>query len=286
MLKRVLVIGATGNVGSQVVRRLLERGAEVTALTRRPGAAELPEGVGMLHGDLTDPACLDGGTGVDAAFLVWTAPLATAPAVIETLAKRAGRIVFLSNMTVSDGVERYDNRESTVHHTIEQLISRGPCGWTFLRPGVFANNARLWWGPQIRSGDVVRWPYGEASTAPIHEADLAAVAVRALLDDGHDRGKHVLTGPEALSHRDQVRIIGEALGRPLRFEEMTPEEARAAWSGTWPAPVIDMLLAAWPRLIGTPVLVTPTVREVTGAEPRRFQDWVKDHAGAFQKGAF
>jgi len=282
-VKRVLVVGATGNVGGQVVRQLLERDAKVTALLRRPHASGLPDGVEALPGDLADPACLDGLASVDAAFLVWCAPLATAPVILEKLAQRAGRIVFLSNMTIQDGVDVYDNRESTVHHTIEGLISRGPCGWTFLRAGVFAHNARLWWGPQIRAGDVVRWPYGEARTAPIHERDIAAVAVRALLDPGHDRAKHVLTGPEPLSHRDQVRILGEALGRPLRFEEMTPDEARAAWAGTWPAPIIDMLLAAWPRLVGAPVLVTPTVRDVTGAAPRTFQQWARDHAESFRR---
>jgi uncharacterized protein YbjT (DUF2867 family) len=281
-LKRVLVIGATGNVGSQVVHQLLERGAQVTALTRRPGATGLAGPVELLRGDLSDPACLDGMAEFDAAFLVWCAPLATAPQVLETLARRAGRVVFLSNMTVRDGVDAYDNRESATHHAVEGLIRRGPCGWTFLRAGVFANNARLWWGPQIRAGDRVRWPYGAASTAPIHERDLAAVAVRALLDPGHDQARYVLTGPEALSHRDQVRILGETLGRPLRFEEMTPEEARAAWSGTWPAPIIDMLLAAWPKLVGTPVLVTPTVEEIIGSPPSTFREWARDHAEAFQ----
>jgi uncharacterized protein YbjT (DUF2867 family) len=282
-LKRVLVIGATGNVGSQVVRQLLEAGAEVQALVRKPESARLPAGVELLKGDLGDPACLDGLGAVDAAFLAWCAPLATAAHVVGKLAARAGRIVFLSNMTVRDGVNAYDNRESTTHYELERLISQGPCQWAFLRAGVFANNARLWWGPQIRAGNLVRWPYGEARTAPVHERDIAAVAVRALLDEGRHAAKYVLTGPEALSHRDQVRMIGEGLGRPLQFEELTPEAARAGLFEKWPAPIVEMLLAAWPTLVGTPVTVTPTFTEVTGLRPRTFREWVQDHAESFQR---
>jgi uncharacterized protein YbjT (DUF2867 family) len=284
-MKRVLVIGATGTVGAQVVRQLAEAGVGVKALARKPEAVAFPAGVELIRADLADPHCLDSVGTVDAAFLIWCAPLASAAAVVGTLARLAGRIVFLSNMTIRDGVETYDNRESTTHYEIERLIARGPASWTFLRAGVFANNARLWWGPQIRSGDVVRWPYGDARTAPVHERDLAAVAVRALLDEGHQGAKYVLTGPEALSHRDQVHLIGEALGRPLRFEELTPDAARAQWSGTWPEPIIDMLLAAWPQLVSTPVTITATVAEVSGSAPRSFRDWARDHAEAFKAAA-
>jgi uncharacterized protein YbjT (DUF2867 family) len=283
-VKQVLVIGATGNVGSQVVRQLLEAGVCVKALVRKPEAAALPAGVELLKGDLTEPGCLEGMGKVDAAFLIWCAPLATAAPVVQKLAALAGRIVFLSNMTVLDGVEHYDNRESTTHFTIERLIAQGPNEWSFLRAGVFANNARLWWGPQIRAGNLVRWPYGDARSAPIHERDIAAVAVRALLEKGHHGAKYVLTGPEALSHRDQVRLIGEVLERPLRFEELPPATARVELFGNWPAPIADMLLAAWPTLVGTPVTLTPTVADVTGAAARTFRQWVLDHPEPFRRG--
>jgi uncharacterized protein YbjT (DUF2867 family) len=282
-MKRVLVIGATGNVGSQVVGQLLHRGAGVTALTRNPGAASLPPGADLLQGDLCDPHCLDSLPAQDAAFLIWCAPLTTAPQILEKLSTRCGRIVFLSNMTVRDDQQTYDNRESSTHYAIERLISRSPSEWTFLRAGVFANNARLWWSPQIRSGNLVRWPYADARTAPIHERDIAAVAVRALLDQGHHQAKYLLTGPEPLSHRDQVRIIGEVLKRPIQFVELSPKGARAELFSKWPEPIVDMLMAAWPTLVGTPVLVTDMVEEVTGLQARTFREWVKDHGEAFQR---
>ena len=99
---------------------------------------------------------------------------------------------------------------------------------------MFASNARFWWAATIRDGDVVRWPYGAAETAPIDERDIAAVAARALYEDGHAGGDYVLTGPESLSQAEQVSIIGDAIGRRIRFEELSPEEFRRETAGSWP----------------------------------------------------
>jgi uncharacterized protein YbjT (DUF2867 family) len=98
---------------------------------------------------------------------------------------------------------------------IERLIeASGPQG-TFLRPGMFAANALNWWAPQIRAGDVVRWPYLAAPTAPVDERDIAAVAVRALCEDEHAGAEYVLTGPQSLSPFEQVSAIGRVIGRSL-----------------------------------------------------------------------
>jgi uncharacterized protein YbjT (DUF2867 family) len=126
----------------------------------------------------------------------------------------------------------------------------------------------------------VRWPYADVPTAPIHERDVAAVAVRALREDGHEGAEYVLTGPESLSHREQVAAIGEVIGRPLRCEEISPDQARREIP--FPAPALDMLLKAWDAAMGHPALVTSTVAEITGRPARTFRDWVADHAGAFR----
>jgi uncharacterized protein YbjT (DUF2867 family) len=100
---------------------------------------------------------------------------------------------------------------------------------------MFAANALRWWASQIRAGDVVRWPYLAAPTAPVDERDIAAVAVRALREDGHARAEYVLTGPQSLTQFEQVSTIGRVIGRLLRTEEMSPDEARREWLPTWPA---------------------------------------------------
>jgi uncharacterized protein YbjT (DUF2867 family) len=135
----------------------------------------------------------------------------------------------------------------------------------------------------VGEGDVVRWPFGAAETAPIDERDIAAVAARTLLDDRHAGGDFVLTGPESLSQAEQVRIIGKAIGRPLRFEELSPEEFRRQAAGTWPASVADMLLAAWQATLGHRAFISMAVREITGSPARTFEQWAAENAGAFSR---
>ncbi len=111
------------------------------------------------------------------------------------------------------------------HADMERLIEQSGLEWTFLRPSGFATNTRLWAG-QIRESGVVRWPYGAAARSLIHESDIAAVAARALTADGYGGAKHVLTGPELITQAEQVRTIGEAIGRPVRWEEVPPDAVR------------------------------------------------------------
>jgi uncharacterized protein YbjT (DUF2867 family) len=282
-MENILVTGATGNIGRQIVAQLFDRGARVRAMARTPESAGLPRQVEVVRGDLTVPAtldrCLDG---VDAVFLMWHAPAAAVAAALERIAKDARHIVFLSNITVRDGIEEQGNPVTTLHAKIERLIEASGVRWTFLRPGAFATNARIWWAAQVRAGDVVRWPYADAVTSPIHERDIAAVAVRALCEDWHARAKYILTGPQSLTQRDQVRIIGEAIGRPLRYEEMSPEEARREMAITMPAAIVEMLLNAWPATLGKPAPVTSAVAEITGVAARSFREWVVDHAVEFR----
>jgi uncharacterized protein YbjT (DUF2867 family) len=282
----VLVTGATGRVGRVVVDLLLGAGIPVRALTRRPAAASLPAGVDVISGDLTVPESIDAALqGVSAVFLVWTAAPTTAPAVIERLAAHVRRVVFLSSPhRTPHPFFQQPNPMAVLHADIERLIAASGLASTIIRPGMFASNALHWWAAAIRRGDVVRWPYGAAETAPIDERDVAAVAARALYEDGHAGGDYVLTGPESLSQAEQIRIIGAVIGRPIRFEELSPEDFRRETAGSWPRPAVEMLLAAWGATMGRPAFVTSTVEDVIGSPPRTFHQWVVDHAAAFLEG--
>jgi len=285
-MTRVLVTGATGQIGSEVVSQLRSTGCRVRAMTRNPRSADFPADVDVVGGDLTAPdtldACLDG---IDSVFLVWIAPLAAAAPTLERIAAHARRVVLLTSPhRTPHPFFQQPNGLRAVHAGVEQLIESSGLRWTFLRPGPFAINCRNWWAPQLRIGDVVRWFYADAATAPVHERDIAAVAVRALCDEGHDGREHVLTGPASLTQREQVQIIGEAIGRPLRFEELSRESAREQMLAmTYPPPVADMLLNAYAAAVGQPALVTSTVLDVTGAPARSFDEWAADHAGDFAR---
>jgi uncharacterized protein YbjT (DUF2867 family) len=283
----VLVTGATGRIGRAVVDQLVEAGVPVRALIRRSeAAATLPAEVEVVSGDLTVPESLDPALrGASAAFLVWTAPPETAAAVVERLATYGPRVVFLSapHRTPHPFFQQ-PNPMATLFAEIERLIAHAGLAWTIVRPGVFASNALFWWAPAIRADGVVRWPYGAAETAPVDDRDVAAAAARTLYEDGHAGGDYVLTGPESLSQAEQVSIIGDVLGRRIPFEELSPDEFRRQTEGSWPAPAVDMLLAAWGATMGRPAFVTSTVSDILGTAPRTFRQWVADHATAFTAG--
>ena len=283
----VLVTGATGRVGRAVVDLLVDEGVPVRALTRSPeAAATLPANVDVVTGDLTEPESLDAGLrGVGAVFLVWTAPPATVPAVVERFAAHAQRVVFLSSPhQTPHPFFQQPNPLAVLHADIERLIAASGLESTILRPGMFASNTVFWWAAAIRAGGVVRWPYGGAETAPVDDRDVAAVAARTLYQDGHAGGDYVLTGPESLSQAAQVGIIGDVVGRRITFDELTPDEFRGEAEGTWPPAVVDMLLAAWDATMGRPAYVTSTVSDILGSPSGSFRQWVADHATAFTDG--
>jgi uncharacterized protein YbjT (DUF2867 family) len=279
----ILVIGATGTVGSQVVSQLSAAGVPVRSMVRNPQSATLPPQTEIVRGDLTIPDSLEPClAGIDTVFLVWTAPPSAAAAALDRILTTS-RIVFLSApLKTPHPLFQQPNALRSLAEQIERQIEASGRQWAFLRPGMFAANSLNWWAPQIRSGDVVRWPYLDVPTAPIDERDIAAVAVRALTEDGHDRAEYVITGPQSLAQREQISIIAGVLGRSLRIEELSPEQARRDGLPSVPAPAVNMLLNAWAAAAGRPAYVTSTVGQVTGTRAREFRRWVIDHAAAFR----
>lgn len=278
--RTVLVTGATGRIGRQVVDALRSDATpvRVRALTRDPSRASFPDDVEVLQGDFADPASLDVALrDVEAVFLVWTAPITTAEAVMTRLAADARRIVYLSAPhQVAHPFFQQPNPMRAMHMEMERVLAAATTNSVVLRPGMFASNAWHWWMPQLRTGDVVRWPYPEAETAPLDERDLAAVAVRTLLDARHEGREYVLTGPESLSQAAQIAAIGAALGRAVTIEDISPDELRRDTAGTWPPVVVDMLLNAWQATLGHQAYVTNDVTAVLGVKPRTFLQWAVD----------
>ena len=284
-MSRVLVIGSTGKIGRAVIEQLENSGIPVRAFTRDPDAAQFPASIETVRGDLSDPATLDPAlAGIDTVFLVWTAPPSAIPAAMDRIIRRTRRIVFLSApIKTPHPFFQQPNAARKIPEAIEPLIENSGLEWTFLRPGMLAANALLWWGPPIRAGQTVRWPYLSVPTAPIDERDIAAVAVRALTEAAHSREEWVLTGPQSLTHRDQISIIGDALGRSIPVEEISPDEARRELVRLFPLFVVDMLLDAWGAAAGLPAYMTSTVEEITGSPARPFQTWVTDRITHFRQ---
>ncbi|MEU8031229.1 SDR family oxidoreductase [Streptomyces sp. NPDC049099] len=272
-----LVTGATGNVGRQVVELLLDAGARVRALSRRPETAGLPDGVEVVAGDLQRPESAGSALeGVQGLFLF------PAPGGLDGFlraAKEAGteRVVLLSASAVGSEEAGPLGR---AHAECEQAVRASGLPWTVLRPGAFMVND-LRWAPAVRGDGVVRAPFARAVTSPIDERDIAAVATRALLDDAHTGATLELSGPQALTPVERVRILGEVLGRELRFEEQSPEQARAEWTKHAPAEIVDGSLSLYASLVDAESPVLDTVERVTGRPPTRYAQWAARHAADF-----
>ncbi|MDW3848626.1 NAD(P)H-binding protein [Micromonospora sp. BRA006-A] len=276
----ILVTGATGSVGRHVVGELLDRGERVRALTRTPETAGLPEKAEVVRGDLLRPETLEPAlAGVTRLYLF---PVPDTAEQCVDLAVQAGveRVVVLSSDAVNT---RYEVAGDSIddHEKVESAVERSGLAWTFLRPVAFAGNT-LFWSHSIRAESVVRAAYPQAAQALVHEADIAEVATAALLSDAHDGKGYTLTGPEAVTQVAQVRAIADAIGREVRFEEMTPEAKRAEMLQYLPADSVDMILGYFAIAERHPDPVTDAIERVTGHPARSFADWAVDHADAFR----
>jgi uncharacterized protein YbjT (DUF2867 family) len=276
----ILVTGATGNVGRELVRRLAADGEEVVALIRRDqDRARLPAGVQGLVGDLNRPETMAPALpGVRAAHL-----LAGYDGLSDLLGamRRAGvaRVTLQSSSAVPSG--DMTNAVARYHILSEQAIRDSGLAWTFIQPNSFMTNT-LRWLPQLRAGDTIRLPFAEVPIATIDPADIAEVAAAALTTDRHEGRSYRLSGPESLLPAEQVAILGRALGRDLRLEPMSNEEARAEMSASMPAEYVDAFLSFFVDGTIDESTVLPTVQEILGRPPRRFEDWARAHADLFR----
>ncbi|MFF4341325.1 NAD(P)H-binding protein [Kitasatospora sp. NPDC001540] len=279
----IMVTGATGTIGREVTRLLAARGVETLAVTRDP-AADLPPGVRRAVGDPSRPTslapALERAGGVEALLL---SPRATGRAAAEllTLAARHGvrRVVVLSAVTVEygGGYRRFAEEFERVERAARDA---GPA-WTFLRCADFAANA-LAWAPQIRATGAVRGVHPEAATSPVHERDVAQAAVRTLLDPGHEGRTYALTGPQSLTQRERARLIGEALGREIPFEEVPPEALRRAMLAQGlPEDVPDRLIGYSAACLRDPGPTTDTVARLLGRPALTFAAWAAAHTADF-----
>ncbi|MFD1146957.1 SDR family oxidoreductase [Saccharothrix hoggarensis] len=289
----ILVTGATGLVGRHVVDRLVQAGASVRVLTRTPAKAVFPEHVEVFKGDLLQPSSLVAALEGVEKLLLFPQP-ETATEVVG-LARQAGvrRVVVLSAAAVTLG------SDTAYHARVERAVEEAGLEWTHVRPGEFMTNMLPIWGPMIKESRMVRYPFGDdLGAAPIHEADIADVAVVALLEDGHIGKAYTLSGPEQLSVRRQVGAIADALGEEVRYEEVSREEARDVLRamGGFAAESADLLLGFVDYEGGAGggdngysdqdysdlMKPLPGYGEATGKDGRTYAQWARDHVEDFR----
>jgi uncharacterized protein YbjT (DUF2867 family) len=275
---RCLVTGATGNIGSLVTRRLIERGERPCVLVRDAVKAREAYGdaVEIRVGDLAaDRASLAlAFDGVDALFLVNSGPdLAARDREAAFAARTAGvrQLIKLSTLDARSGVGT-----GPWHAEGEAAVRESGVAFTFVQTAAFMSNA-LFWADAIATEGVLRTSTGDGTIAFIHPADIADVAVRALTTRDHLGQSLVITGPRALSYAEMATIVGDAIGRTVRFERITDDEARIG-SGAYADALVDIWRAIREGRVSA---VTHEVERILGRAPISFERWALENAGAF-----
>lgn len=276
----ILVTGATGNVGSALLKELHACGAgPLRGLTRDAARASFPEGVEVSEGDFAQIASLKPALeGVRSLFLV--SGMGPDADILEA-ARQAGveHVVLVSSITVQTHPHLGPAAEN---QAVEHLLKDSGMAWTILRPTQFASNT-LWWAASIRERQAVRVPYVDTGLPAIHPADIASVARVALTEPGHRGRTYALTGPERVTAREQVEAIAVALGREVPFAEISREEAHPHMAAFLGDEAADAVLDLTGGDVNDELLrVRDTVSRVTGFPARPFSQWISENAAAFR----
>lgn len=277
-----LVVGATGNVGSEVTERLLERGLRTRVFTRDAAkVARWGDRVEVALGDCQRPDTFaQAVSGADAVFLMSQSPDQQAFARLIEATKASGqpRIVFLSSLAA----EQPELQIGVLHKQKEDTIRASGLRASFLRPGGFMSNAYQWIR-SINTEGVVYNALGDTRFPPVAPEDIAAVAVQSLIDPELSGETFALTGGELLSVPEQVEILANVLGKPIRCVEITVETAieNLTRAGV-PAPIARAVGESYRSVRdGRIVRIADSIEKVTGTKPMTFETWARRHAARF-----
>jgi uncharacterized protein YbjT (DUF2867 family) len=269
---RILVTGATGHVGRHLVDELHRIGHHVRALTRNPQIAGLPDGVEVVGGDLTQVETLgDAFEGVDAIHLI------TFGGDDVTELTNGAKLVELAER---NKVRRVSVLGSWSRTSVETALEGSGIEWTLLHPVEFMANTFDWADELSTSGTLST--LATYPSAMVHEADIAAVAARALTERGHAGRTYPLTGPEALTPPERIRVLAEKTGRDLTFVHLTEAQERARLRGYgYDDDYVEFGINLATSPPATAGKVLPTVQDVTGRPARTFAQWAQENAARF-----
>jgi uncharacterized protein YbjT (DUF2867 family) len=279
----ILITGATGNIGRELVPFLLETRQPVRVLVRdERKVAHLDRCVERVVGDFEKPETLIPAVkGVERIFLV-TYEMRQDIHMLEA-AKGAGvkHIVKLSTLEATD----HKIQVGKWHYEREELIRASGLDWTFLRPGMFMSNSIEWWAESIKGQNSVFFPGGKkGKVAPVDPRDVARVAAVALTEQGHSKQAYELTGSELFTIGEMVQVISKVLGKPIQYVDIPPIAAKLFMLKTGMDKILVNALMEMLRSLrrNEGAVVTDTVQRVTGHPPRTFEAWCREHIKAFQ----
>lgn len=274
--KMILITGATGNIGNEVVNQLADKGEQVRILSRNPEKVSWPANVDIISGDLTNTETVK--IALDGVQKVYFIHVPGSDDFLQ-IAKQAGvrHIVFLSSNVVTSETETALVR---MHLHTERLLRQSGVKWTFLRPEGFMSNA-FQWADSIRAKGKVYAPFGDVAEPLIDPKDIAAVAVETLIHPGHEGKIYTMTGPEMITPKKQVQILEDILDQSIPFEDLPEDVALENMKKFAPNDIADAVFQLKRDARIHPVGTFPTVEELIGRKARTFEQWAIDNANAF-----
>jgi uncharacterized protein YbjT (DUF2867 family) len=277
----MVVFGARGNVGRHVAAGLLAAGEQVRVTSRNPATARFPPQLQVAAADLEEPGTLPAALAGAASVFLYAKPAGIQGFVEAARAAGVRHVVLLSSAAVVNADAEH-NPIARLHRAVELAIEQSGIGWTFIRPGMFAANTRWWWAEPIRRASAVRLPWPDAQTAPVHEKDIAALAVAALAGHAHSGQAYTVYGPQSLNLRQQVRHIGDAIGREISLSVIAAGQARQELAASTSPAAADAVMGAWRAGNGGPAPTSVIVEKITGHPSHTFAQWAADHADDFR----
>jgi len=283
----ILVIGATGNIGSEVTRQLVAKGVGVRALVRDRAKAEAVLGtkVQLVAGDLSRPetvaAAMDG---ADKLFLV--TPLHLDQIAMKSAAIQAAKPAGVKHIVMSTGIGAGPDAGVEIgrwHGKNQEEVKATGIAYTFLQPTFFMQNMLMFAGT-IREQGAFYMPLGDSKVSWVDARDIAQVGVVALTEAGHENKEYPITGGEAVSCAEMAAILSDVLDRGVNYVDVPLAAAKEGMmSAGMPEKLADLmneLYALGPA--GHLAYVADTVEAVTGRRPRTFRQFAEDHAAAFK----
>jgi uncharacterized protein YbjT (DUF2867 family) len=279
---QILITGASGTIGSELVKQLAAAGESVRAgyRTRRPELA----GVQPVQIDLATGEGLDASlAGVDAVFLLAGEMEDQAAAEIRVVeaAKRARVKRLVKQSVLAAESEAYSF--ARIHRQVERAIEASGIPYTFLRPGSFMQNFITYHGNTIRAENAFYLPCGNAREAFVDARDIARVAAVALTADGHEGKAYDLLGPEPLTYAEATAKLSAAVGKTIQYVDIPDAEFRKAMLGTGlPESSIDRLASLYRYIAeGNFPTHSSAIKDVTGRDPITFDQFARDYANAW-----
>lgn len=283
----IMVTGATGIVGGELVAQLVAAGERVRVLVRDRAKADFGPSVEVVHADLERPDTLAAAfAGVETAVTSVNGPDI---ALLEANAFEAARRAGVNHIVKVSALEAFQSHmDGTLHaraHVVsEERLRKLGVAWTMVRPGFFASNLHTMFMRPTAAGGALYLPTGDGEELPIDPRDIAAVVATVLTSDGHEAKVYRLSGPQRFSYAEMAQKITAATGVPVEYVDLTEDDARRRFqTDGFPPEFTDFVLAHYAGVKAGKMTLETGIPDLLGRPASTFDDWLARNSAAVKR---